>query len=135
MQHDSEFKDYYKLLGISPNADTLQIRQAFIHKAKQHHPDIGGSTDLMRLLNLAYKTLTSSNSKPAYDLLHRYYTGEKKVTYKDTKYRSGAKPNSAALTDEYIDWFIDTVYAEFSNINKPKFTFSKLIKKVFNNHI
>ena len=135
MQQDSEFKDYYKLLGIRPSADTIQIRRAFIQKAKLHHPDVGGSTDLMRLLNVAYKTLTSATPKAAYDLLHRYHTGKKEVEYKNVEFRAGTKPSSTILSDEYIDWFIDTIYAEYNNAKKSKLTFGRLINKLFNTHI
>jgi len=37
---EGEFVDYYKMLGLEPSANSIQIRQAFIHKAKQNHPDV-----------------------------------------------------------------------------------------------
>lgn len=74
-----EFVDYYKLLDLQPNASSTQIRNAFIHKAKQNHPDVGGSTESMRHINAAYKTLTSYSHKAAYDLLHSFHTGKKKL--------------------------------------------------------
>jgi len=133
MHQGSEFNDYYKLLGIKPNANTFQMRRAFIQKAKQHHPDVGGSTELMRLLNVAYNTLNLPTSKAAYDRLHRYHTGNKESEYTKVGFHAETKlksPNS----DEYIDWFIDTIYAEYNNANKSKLTFGNIIKKVFNNH-
>lgn len=131
MQH-GEFTDYYKLLGIAPTANTLQIRRAFIQKAKQHHPDVGGSTDAMRLLNLAYKTLTSSTAKAAYDLLHRFHTGKKEVEYGGVEFGARTSKKVTDLSDEYVDWFIDSIYVEYSNARKPKLTFGKFVKKLFN---
>ena len=129
--HKGEFVDYYKLLDLEPNASSMQIRQAFIKKAKHHHPDVGGSTDSMRHLNLAYKTLASYSHKAAYDLLHSFHTGTNEIKYKAVDPKSKTQSSKDDLSDEYIDWFLDTVYAEYSNKNKYKLTFGKLVKKFF----
>lgn len=128
-----EFIDYYKLLGVETNASRIQIRQAFLRKAKHHHPDVGGSTESMRLLNVAYKTLTSYTHKAAYDLLHGFHTGKNEIEYKMVGTQSRAQSSPPNLSDEYIDWFLDTIYAEYSSDNKSKFDFGKLVKKFFNN--
>jgi len=128
----NEFVDYYKLLEIEPNASSIQIRKAFLQKAKQHHPDVGGSTESMRLLNTAYKTLTSYMHKAAYDLLHRFHTGKKEVEYNEIGPQAKSQSSSVNLSDEYIDWFIDAVYVEYSNVTESKVTFGKLVKKIFN---
>ena len=125
------FTDYYKLLDVEPNASSIQIRQAFLQKAKQHHPDVGGSTESMRLLNAAYTTLTSYTHKAAYDLLHRFHTGKNEIDYQVAGSQTKANSSSTNLSDEYIDWFIDSIYDEYRNTNKPKLTFSELVKKYF----
>ena len=35
--------NYYRILGLEPDADTSEIRRAFRVLAKRHHPDEGGS--------------------------------------------------------------------------------------------
>jgi len=127
------FIDYYKLLDVEPNASNYQIRRAFILKAKQYHPDVGGSTESMQLLNNAYKTLNSYSHKAAYDLMHRFYTGKKEIEYKIVGIQTKTKSKTSNLSDEYIDWFIDSIYVEYYNANKSKLTFSRLFKKLFNN--
>ena len=128
---EGEFVDYYKMLGLEPSANSIQIRQAFIHKAKQNHPDVGGSTETMRHLNAAYKTLASYSHRAAYDLLHSFYTGKNTIAYRSLDPQ--AKPQSSAddLSDEYIDWFLDSIYAEYSNSSKSKINFGEKIKKFF----
>lgn len=126
-----DFVDYYKLLGLEPNASSIQIRQAFVHRAKQNHPDVGGSTESMRLLNAAYKTLTSYSHRAAYDLLHSFHTGKNEIEYKAVGPQAKAQSNPDHLSDEYIDWFIDTIYAEYRNTSKPKLNFGEQIKKFF----
>lgn len=127
-----KFTDYYKLLDIEPNATNTQIRHAFIQKAKQHHPDIGGSNESMKLLNVAYKTLNSYSHKAAYDLLHRFHTGKSETEYKVTRSQTKTNSRKSKLSDEYIDWFIDSIYVEYRNTEKSKLTFGSLVKKIFN---
>ena len=127
----SEFVDYYKLLDLQPNASSAQIRNAFINKAKQNHPDVGGSTESMRHINAAYKTLTSYSHKAAYDLLHSFHTGKKEVDYRVVGPQTTAQTSPNDFSDEYIDWFIDALYAEYSNDNKAKLNFAERVKKFF----
>ena len=37
------FKDYYQILGVSPQADLKTIRTAYRKLARQHHPDLNPS--------------------------------------------------------------------------------------------
>ena len=126
-----EFVDYYQLLGIKTNANSIQIRQAFISKAKQHHPDVGGSTESMRRLNAAYKTLASYSHRSAYDLLHSFHTGKNEIEYKVVGPQAKNESISEDLSDEYIDWFLDTVFEEYSTAKKSKPNLGKRFKKFF----
>ncbi|HET6924755.1 MAG TPA: DnaJ domain-containing protein [Candidatus Saccharimonadales bacterium] len=116
----SEFVDYYELLGVEPSADLPDIRRAFIGKAKEHHPDAGGSADVMRQLNVAYKTLMSETSKAAYDLLHSFHIGSTEPS--DYKYHGGREVNDVDdMTDDEIDSFLDDLWSEYRNgPSKPK---------------
>lgn len=103
-----KFEDYYMILGIRPEADALEIRKAYIVKAKSQHPDAGGSIDAMRQLNRAYKTLKDSASKAGYDLLHSFHTGITKPS--DYHYSDGRKVNDITdMTDDEIDGFLDNL--------------------------
>jgi DnaJ-class molecular chaperone len=48
----------YQLLGITPSASKKEIREAYLRKAKQYHPDKGGDADMMRALTEAYRRLS-----------------------------------------------------------------------------
>ena len=43
-----EYKDYYKVLGVSKNASEQEIKKAFRKLARTHHPDSGGSPEAFR---------------------------------------------------------------------------------------
>lgn len=45
--------DPFSVLGLGPDATAEDVRQARNRLAKQHHPDLGGSSDDMRVVNAA----------------------------------------------------------------------------------
>lgn len=47
----------FVILGVSTTASEKEIRQAYLKKAKLHHPDRGGDEDTMKALNRAYAML------------------------------------------------------------------------------
>ncbi len=46
------------LLGVGPKATRIEVRRAFLAKAKTAHPDQGGSAEAFRQLMEAYHRLT-----------------------------------------------------------------------------
>jgi len=128
---NSEFVDYYALLDIKPSADLPQIRRSFILKAKQYHPDVGGSPQMMLQLNTAYKTLIGQSSKAAYDMLHGFHTGTTQPG--DYSYHDGREVHDVNdMTDDEIDSFLDDLFAEYRNASpKPKPSVKQRIKKIF----
>lgn len=64
------FTDYYAVLGVKPNASASTIKAAFKKLALQYHPDVYKGEDAqerMRILLLAYQTLSDPASRRAYD--------------------------------------------------------------------
>lgn len=50
--------DYYKILGLQPNATVVEIKRAFRKKAKLYHPDINkapNATEMFILISEAYE--------------------------------------------------------------------------------
>jgi DnaJ homolog subfamily C member 3 len=54
----SKQKDYYKVLGVSRDADEKTIKKAYRKAAKLAHPDKGGSEAKMAAVNEAYEILS-----------------------------------------------------------------------------
>ncbi|KAE8348457.1 hypothetical protein BDV28DRAFT_90477 [Aspergillus coremiiformis] len=71
----SKQKDYYKVLGISRDADHRTIKRAYRQLTKQHHPDKAKSQGVtkeeaekkMATINEAYEVLSDSELKDRYD--------------------------------------------------------------------
>ena len=68
--------DYYNLLGISPLANTLEIKKAFRKKAYKVHPDTSADghhhNEKFVELNTAYQTLSDPLLRKHYDLSRQH---------------------------------------------------------------
>ena len=73
-----DYKDYYKILGISRNASTDDIRKAYRKLAMQYHPDRNPgdapSEERFKEVNEAYQVLSDSQKKAHYDRLGSDYS-------------------------------------------------------------
>ena len=72
-----DFKDYYKTLGVPPDADAQAIRQAFRQLARKVHPDVNpGNKDAeekFKTINEAYQVLSDVEQRKKYDHLREQY--------------------------------------------------------------
>lgn len=125
---NGEFVDYYHLLGVNPDATLAQIRAGFLRMAKVHHPDVGGTTEKMQEFSRAYRTLADDISRKAYDMVHGFHTGNGAEAY--FRETGGKGVSGEDLDDEFIDFFLDSVWAEFSSTEKP-FGFVQRFRKLF----
>lgn len=72
-----DFKDYYELLGVPPNAEKKAIQQAFRKLARKVHPDVNpGDKDAeekFKTINEAYQVLSDAEQRKKYDELRAQY--------------------------------------------------------------
>ena len=66
-----EYKDYYKILGVSKTADEKEIKKAYRQLARQYHPDKNqgdkASEDKFKDVNEAYEVLSDPEKRQKYD--------------------------------------------------------------------
>src|SRR5699024_6094359 len=65
-----QFKDYYKTLGVEPDASADEIRRAYRKLARQYHPDRNkeaGSEDRFKEIGEAYEALKDPEKRKRYD--------------------------------------------------------------------
>jgi curved DNA-binding protein CbpA len=61
--------DLYEFLGVASDADPRAIRTAYRHLARMYHPDMGGSSERMAVLNVVWSILGNPRKRQAYDRL------------------------------------------------------------------
>ena len=69
----AEYKDYYKILGVSKNATDAEIKKAFKTAARKYHPDLhpesekAAMTEKFKDVNEAYAVLSDKQKRAIYD--------------------------------------------------------------------
>lgn len=69
----AEYKDYYKILGVSKNATDAEIKKAFKTMARKYHPDMhkesdkASMTEKFKDINEAYTVLSDKQKRTIYD--------------------------------------------------------------------
>ena len=69
-----DFKDYYKALGVKPDASADEIKRTFRKNARKYHPDINSDADAeakFKDVNEAYEVLKDPEKRAAYDELRK----------------------------------------------------------------
>lgn len=69
-------KDYYRELGVAPNASDEEIKKAYRSLAKKHHPDANPDKpeagERFKAISEAYTVLSDKESRHKYDQLRKY---------------------------------------------------------------
>jgi len=67
-----EYKDYYKILGVSREAPQDEIKRAYRKLARKYHPDVSKEAqaeERFKALGEAYEVLKDPEKRAAYDQL------------------------------------------------------------------
>ncbi len=123
------FTDYYAVLGVKPNASPSTIKAAFKKLALQYHPDVYKGEDAqerMRILLLAYQTLSDPASRKAYDA-HRseHFLDAAPVSSRGDPLRgedrgnSGSEVSPTARRDRQRHYDFPDVGTELASVREP----------------
>ncbi|MBR1424310.1 DnaJ domain-containing protein [bacterium] len=123
-------KNYYEILDIKPDAETIEIKSAFRTLARKYHPDINknsNAVDLFKEITIAYETLSDPVKRERYDIIHGIFkTPEPDVT--KTKSTPKEEKNEKVKTKHNINflkifryWFAKIKKIKrYSDIHKPQ---------------
>jgi curved DNA-binding protein len=111
-----EFKDYYKVLGVSPKATDEEIKKAFRTLARKYHPDVAKdkrtAEDKFKELNEAHEVLSNPESRKQYDQLGAdWKTGAASGPPPGRAAGRSARPGAGG--DEYEFQFEGTGFSDF----------------------
>lgn len=72
-----DFKDYYEILGVPPDAEKKVIKQTYREMAKKYHPDVNPGNkeaeEKFKTINEAYQVLSDTEKRKKYDELRVQY--------------------------------------------------------------
>ena len=72
-------KNYYSILGVTPDSTEVEIKSAYRSLARKYHPDINPSgTTKFKDITEAYETLSDQKKKLQYDTINGFFKTSKK---------------------------------------------------------
>lgn len=100
----AQYKDYYKILGVSKNASEAEIKKAFKVAARKYHPDLqpdskkAEMTEKFKDVNEAYEVLSDKKKRDIYDQVgsadYQNYSRGGGAGYGGARTQSGANGNT-----------------------------------------
>ena len=73
----TDFKDYYKILGVSKTATSGEIKKTYRKLARKYHPDLNpgdkSAEARFKEINEAYEVLSDSEKRTKYDQFGQYW--------------------------------------------------------------
>ncbi len=131
-------RDYYKVLGVRPNATLAEIKRAYREKAKILHPDLAGTSDKQELFNevtQAYRVLSDSRQRNIFDesfftRIHKSRSDYKEFNYYDwLSERTDEESRAKLIFYTLMHQKEDEAVAEFKRMQTNHIDFS--LKKWF----
>lgn len=107
-------KDHYKILGIQRLATPEQVKKAYFEMAKKYHPDSGDESEVKKFHEVAeaYKILSDSESRKAYDLSFGAVEAEEKRVEAEPKFESTRTENRESYRDDELKEFHKNRYTK-----------------------
>ena len=74
-------KNYYEILGVTPDSSTAEIKAAYRKLARKYHPDVNpDSAERFKDITEAYEILSNNSQRNKYDTLNGFFKSEKTTT-------------------------------------------------------
>jgi curved DNA-binding protein len=112
-----KFKDYYAVLGISPDADDKAVKVAYKKLARKYHPDVSKEADAeekFKEVGEAYEIIHNKDERAKYDELRRNYqnrTHQRQANYgQDNGSSQSYYQQSDPQTDKEFSDFINSIF-------------------------
>ena len=103
-----DYKDYYKILGVSRTASADDIKKAFRKLARKYHPDVNPgdkkAEEKFKEINEAYEVLSDSDKRRKYDTLGPNWREQFSPNFGGATRRSygfGSRPSSSSSPFEF----------------------------------
>ncbi|MFT4612962.1 MAG: curved DNA-binding protein [Bacteroidia bacterium] len=112
-----EFKDYYEILGVTPDADTADIKSAYRKLARKYHPDVSSETDAedrFKEVAEAWEVLKDDERRAEFDELRRYGGTHQQQYEPPPNWQSTGGTESPQQSADFSDFFNSVFGGGFS---------------------
>ena len=114
-------KNYYSILGVTPDSSEAEIKTAFRKLARKYHPDVNpDGAELFIDITEAYETLSNKKKKLHYDTINGFF-----------KSSSGAEKQYTSPKKAQNEYSKKDSNKNFTEPNYNKNNFSKKINEIF----
>lgn len=109
-----EYKDYYKILGVSKSASGDEIKKAFRKAAKKYHPDLHpddkDAQEKFKEVNEAYEVLGDEKKRKQYDTFGSTGGFQGGQNFDPSQYGYGGGSYTYTSSDEGFSDFFNTIF-------------------------
>ncbi|NET57193.1 MAG: J domain-containing protein [Symploca sp. SIO2E6] len=111
------FRDYYEILGVSPEASGEEIKKVFRRLARRYHPDLNpgdkAAEEKFKDIGEAYEILSDPNKRSQYDQYSRFWKKKfnKKQSKSSTVRASGNRNGTSRSSTQDVD------FSQFGDFN------------------
>jgi len=107
-----EFKDYYKILGVDPEASNKEVKTAYRKLARKYHPDVSEHKDAgnkFKEVAEAYEVLKNTETRAEYDEV-RQYGAQGQSFQPPPGWQSGNAEGSYSTANEDFSEFFSSLF-------------------------
>ncbi len=95
-------KNYYSILGVTPDSDSSEVKYSYRHLARIYHPDVNKepeSAEKFKDILEAYETLSDEIKRKQYDMLNGFYKTPK-TDFSQKKNNENSATNSSGTKNK-----------------------------------
>ena len=95
-------KNYYAILGVTPDSTQAEVKSAYRKLARKYHPDVNNSPDSLEIfkdISEAYELLSNPQTRKQYNMINGFYrkpemkNSSASGSFRNSEQQSGSKPN------------------------------------------
>lgn len=119
-------KNYYSILGVTPDSTAAEIKAAYRRLARKFHPDINpNGGNMFKDITEAYETLSDDKKKLQYDTINGFFKSTPKYSSTQNaqkEYQKQTQTNEHEKTSPKEDFSkkINDIFEEFAKPKKTK---------------
>lgn len=115
-------KNYYSILGVTPDSSNAEIKSAYRKLARKFHPDINpAGAERFKDICEAYETLSDEKKRLQYDTINGFFKREKTHTSSEKAEQEYTKTKSdQTVKKEEFSKKINDIFEEFGKKKKAK---------------